>query len=205
MAAARNMMSPLYDDGSVAWMLTKSPRLALARAWQVDLVPFDFPIATTFGAAPVTAPNLGVVSNTDVDTDVLITKCSVDVQDPNAFVGTVFKAKRDKDFAETSGMQLAIEIEGMFARRIDSFPIRDVRSLASEAQPWILLAEQFFKLDFIPTTALPFSGTTFTVSFIGKCCVSPDVIGKSYTACLCELEKLGYDVTAARAVFGVSP
>lgn len=177
MVSARNLMPPeLYDDGSVRWMLTKSPRLALARAWQVDLVPFDFTIATTFETAGA-RPNLGVLSDTDVDTDVLLTALSVDVQDPAAFEGTVFKAERDCYFAESSGMQVAIEIEGMFRRRIDMVPLRDLKGFASEAQPWILLAEQFFKLDFIPTTALPFAGTTFTVSFIGKCCVDPNYVG----------------------------
>lgn len=191
------------DDGSVQWMLAKSPRLALARAWRIDLVPYDFTIATTFATAGAD-PNLGVVSDTDVDTDVLITKVGVDVQDPAAFVGDVFKAERDYYFAITSGMQAAVEIEGRFKRRIDQFPIRDFADFASECEPWILLADQFFKIDFIPTTALPFAGTTFTVSFIGKCCTSPDVIGKSVTACFCELDKLGYDTAAAKRVWGVT-
>jgi hypothetical protein len=189
------------DDGSVEWMMAKSPRLALARAWRIDLVPWDFTIATTFSTASA-GPNLGVTSETDVDTDLLITKVNVDVQDPNAFVGDVFKAERDYYFALTSGMQVGIEIEGMFKRRISPVPIRDLAYFASESQPWILLAEQFFKLDFVPTTALPFAGTTFTVSFIGKCATDPSIIGKSYTACFCELDKLGYNTTQARRVFG---
>lgn len=188
-------------DGSCESLLKRAPRLALARALRIGMVPAPFTISTTFSAAGAqNVPDIASDSDED-DVDRIVYAIDVDIQDPSAFVGNIFKAQRDKDFAISSGLQVSLECSGRKNDWDTSYiPVRALKHLVSPREPWVLLCNQDISADFLSTTPLPFAGTQITITFIAE---TPGCCDFSEDFCFCQLEQLGYDVGSARKLWGV--
>jgi hypothetical protein len=189
------------DNGTVEWLIPKSPRLALARALQVDMVPFEFVIQANFAAAgQVTLTDQGPAK--PISRDVLLYGIDVDIQNPAGFTADELKPLSDFFYDITSGIQAAINIYGDQRRRMTYFPLRAVPKLCSPEEPWCVFEEQIPSMDFTTTTDLPFAGMTVFVTFIGKTPSFDTTYRMSPSDAFCALEELGYCVEPARRLWG---
>jgi hypothetical protein len=190
------------DNGSVEYLIPKSPRLALARALNIDMVPYPFTITCNFSAAGNNQTLTDQGPNRTISRDVLLYGIDVDIQVPTAFTGDELKPVSDFFFDYTSGIQAAINIYGKDRRRMAYAPLRAINKYCSPDEPWVVSEEQIPSMDFTTTTALPFAGTTITVTFIGKTPAVDTVYRMSPSDAYDGLAKLGYCVDTARAVWG---
>jgi hypothetical protein len=190
------------DDGSVEWLIPKSPRLALARALGVDMVPYVFTISGTFSASggSQTLPDQG--PNKSISRDVLLYAIDIDIQNPNGFPGDEFKPQSDFFFAYTSGLQAAINIYGNERRRMTYAPLRAVNKYCSPEEPWVIQEEQIPSIDFTTTTPLPYSQITINVAFIGKTPAIDTTFRMSPIDAFNCLERMGYCVDHAKSLWG---
>jgi hypothetical protein len=189
------------DNGSVDWLIPKSPRLALARALGVDMVPFVFTISVNFSAAgSATITDQG--PNKPISRDVLLYAIDIDLQNPAGFTGDEFKPQSDFFFAYTSGIQAAVNIYGAQKRRMPYAPLRAVNHYCSPDEPWVVTEEQIPSMDFTTTTPLPFAGITVTVSFVGKTPATDTTFRMSPVDAFNCLEQMGYQVDYARRLWG---
>src|ERR1700722_129600 len=189
------------DNGSVDWLIPKSPRLALARAVGVDMVPFEFVISTNFAAAGQ-ATNTDQGPNKPISRDVLLYNIDIDIQSPNAFVGDEFKSQYDYFFAFTSGIQGSLNIYGAQKRNMPYAPLRAFNGYCSPDEPWVVTEEQIPSIDFTTTTALPTAGVVVTVTFIGKTPAIDTTFRMSPVDAINCLAHLGYCVDPARKLWG---
>lgn len=188
--------------GEVQWLMLRSPVLALARALGVPFDPLIIPLTTTFSAAG-TAVNPDNSQPRPTGYEIMVHATSVDVQDPNAFGGSTWKAERDYYFALTSGLQCTIRIDGGRKWANDYFSLKVLveDKLVAPSDPWVIAANQAVRMDFETTTALPFAGVTVTVNLIGVTPNAPAFYRMATPTALAKLDALGYDTGSARDLF----
>lgn len=190
------------DNGSVDWLIPKSPRLALARALGVDMVPFEFIITGNFSASgsPPVLTDQG--PNKPISRDVLLYRIGVDIQVPSAFTADEFQPLWQALYCQTSGIQAAVNIYGAQRRRMNYAPLREVPFYCSSDEPWVITEDQIPSMDFNVTTPLPFAPLTITVTFTGKTPATDTTFRMSSVDAFNCLEKMGYCVATARALWG---
>lgn len=189
------------DNGSVEYLIPKSPRLALARALNIDMVPYPFTISCNFSAAG-TATLTDQGPNRTISRDVLLYGIDVDIQVPSAYTADELKPVSDFFFDYTSGIQAALNMYGKDRRRMSYAPLRALNKYCSPDEPWVISEEQIPSIDFTTTTPLPFAGTTVTVTFVGKTPAVDTTYRMNPTDAYDCLAKLGYCVDSARVIWG---
>lgn len=189
------------DPHEVARLMAKSPHLAYAQAIGMAFDPFTFMVTTTFSASG-TAVNPNQGSNKVLGRDTVIEKIFLDVQDPNAFVGNTWKAERDYYFKLSSGVQCQVIVEGENRWTLPYFPVAAIESLVSPQTPWYLTARQTVLMDFNVTTALPFAGTVFNVTYMGKTPTSDRLFGLTRSEVFNQLDKMGFATHDPRQFWG---
>ena len=189
------------DNGSVEYLIAKSPRLALARALGIDFIPYVFTISANFSVAgQSTLTEQG--PNRTISRDVLLYGIDVDIQTPTAYTADELKPLSDFFFDYTSGIQVAVNIYGAERRRMAYAPLRAVNKYCSPDEPWVISEEQIPTCDFTTTTALPFAGTTVILTFLGKTPAVDTTFRMSSSDAYACLADLGYCVEPAKALLG---
>jgi hypothetical protein len=192
------------DDGSVEWLLARAPRLALARALDIDFVPYPFTITCNFASTAAGQVLTDQAPNRTVSRDVLLYGIDVDIQVPTAFTGDELKPVSDFFFDFTSGIQAAVNIYGKDRRSARYCPVRGLNKFCSPDEPWVLLEEQTTMIDFKTTTVLPFAPATLTVTLLGKTPATDAVFRMNVLDAFDCLDKLGFCTDSARCVWGAS-
>lgn len=188
--------------GEVEWLMARSPRLALARAAGVPFDPFVFTLTTTFAATGQgTNPDIGA-NGRYTGRDVMIHAINVDIQQPNAFVGNVFKNMSDQAFLQTSGLQCTLKVDGVNRWANPYFSLAALPCLIAPSDPWIFTGQQGILMDFNTVTALPTAGTVVTVNLIGVVPSFGRMGDMSMIEACNSLDKRGYDTSEVRPTFG---
>lgn len=197
-------MSQAQCNPQAQALVAKSPRLALACAWDLDFVPYVFTITGTFSTAGSPDPLLALTPSKNIQVDLLVQTIDVDVQTANAFTGDEFKPQNDWYYDATSGIQTRIAIDGYNRRSTPYFPLKALPAFASPEAPWTLLEEQALSMDFSVTTALPSAGTVITVTYVCRTPAGDQVFRMSSTEAFNCLDQLGYCTEWGRKSFGCS-
>ncbi len=186
-------------------LIARSPRLAIARAWDLDFCPYIFTVTGDFSSAGSPQAILAVEPSQKVQRDLLIMAIDVDIQTKDQDTGDVFKPQSDFFYDKTSGIQTRIYIDGYNKRTTPYFPLGAVPEMVGKKdRPWTFLEEQSLTMDFVVTTPLPSDSTIITVTYVCST-PAPDIVFRmSATEAFCELDKLGYTTKYGRQAFGCS-
>lgn len=195
-------MLPCYPEAQA--LVCKSPRLALARAWDVDFVPFVFIVTGTFSTSGAASALLGLQPSKALERDLLITAIDVDIQNPNFNPGDEFKPQADWYYDSTSGIQTRWVIDGYNKRSSPYFPLKALPKCADPRTPWTFLEEQQLTLDFTVTTGLTAAGIVVTATFVSRTPADDSVFRMSSKDAFDNLDALGYFTKTGRKFFGCS-
>lgn len=148
-----------------------NPILALARARRVPFAPWILPLTATFTSNdPVVIPSSTLANGQGrVDQITIVDSVRYTVDQPNAFAGSIFKAQSDYFFAQQSGLQCKIDVDGAPRYGVVPFftPLKDALEFIGRKWPqgWVLTYNQSIRMAFQITTPLPSVPVTVTVSY----------------------------------------
>ena len=208
---------------SVRWLLSKSPRLALARAIGIDFVPYVFQTPTTIQPATNDIPhaftssgpmathvdefpasNPGQILGSSkwakiVEPDVIVQNIDVDLQFPKASYDELWSLN-NWFIPYANGLRVRFKMTGKQPFKMDYVPLRALNKFCSPHEPWVMLEEQqvSYTLGVALTakdTPLPVLPCVVTVTFIGKTPATDDTFRISQGDALDCLEKLGYEIS----------
>jgi hypothetical protein len=153
---------------SILQMAQYSPQVALALVKRVRFAPYNICIRAAFVDSTVTL-NPVSFDGGNLSQPSVCDSIEYEIQQPNAFPGTQFKAQSDYFFGLQSGIQCILEVQGAPRYTVTPFfaPIRAVLRSLGEAWPhgWVLQYNQTVSMQFQQSVPVPSTPTNIICTF----------------------------------------